>query len=199
MENLFILHLFSQQFEHDAKIVGTRDSLLKLRNALNKLLRNDAGKEEVLGFFVVDGEGFNLKIEKVSNDEALNLPSLPYTETSTVSSDESFDESINNVLASMIGRFQSELFATDEKNLEKYWHFKWNNNASVELNTYEFTEMLEIYNRNCRKWEEHHNGISCVVERVRDKYLMPKIHEFLAALRTSLTDPSVVSSNSIDR
>ena len=50
---------------------------------------------------------------------------------------------------------------------------------SKEWNLYKFSDALEMYKSRCRRWEEHHNGSSCVVERVRDKYLMPKIKDFL--------------------
>lgn len=35
-----------------------------------------------------------------------------------------------------------------------------------------------MYARSCQRWEEIHNGYVCVVERVRDKYIIPKIKEF---------------------
>lgn len=92
-------------------------------------------------------------------------------------------EDIENALTSMVSRFDAELLATPENELEKRWHFKWDNKASIEWNTYKFSDMLEGYKRSCRRWEEHHNGNCCVVERVRDKYLMPKVREFLAALQ----------------
>lgn len=41
-----------------------------------------------------------------------------------------------------------------------------------------------LYAHFCEKWEEQKNGRCCVVERVRDKYLMPKIKEFLKAIKS---------------
>ena len=73
-----------------------------------------------------------------------------------------------------------KLLGTLEKDLESYWWFKYDRTSSIDWNIYQFSECLESYKRNMRKWEEHHNGTSCVVERVRDKYLMPKIKEFRA-------------------
>jgi hypothetical protein len=43
--------------------------------------------------------------------------------------------------------------------------------------------MLNLYQNKCRRWEEMHNGSSCVVERVRDTYVMPKIREWLAVIK----------------
>lgn len=51
---------------------------------------------------------------------------------------------------------------------------------------YEFFDMLELYKHFCSDWEEMHHGHVCVVERVRDKYLMPKIKEFQAQLKEVL-------------
>jgi hypothetical protein len=62
------------------------------------------------------------------------------------------------------------------------WFFKWDSTKSVEWNTYEFNEMLDMHRQQCRKWEERHGGYICVVERVRDKYLLPRIREFLDIL-----------------
>lgn len=92
-------------------------------------------------------------------------------------------EDIGQVLTSIASRFDEELLSTPECELEKNWHFKWDETASIEWNTYKFSDMLEMFKRTCRRWEEHHNGSGCVVERVRDKYLMPKIRGFLAELQ----------------
>lgn len=62
--------------------------------------------------------------------------------------------------------------------LERFWYFAYDSDRSVEWNIYLFVDMLDLYKRKCRQWEEMHNGSMCVVERVRDKYLRPKITEF---------------------
>ena len=90
---------------------------------------------------------------------------------------------IGDVLTSMARRFDEELLALQEPELEWYWNFQWNEKSSIEWNTYKFSDMLEAYKRQCRRWEEHHNGSCCVVERVRDKYVMPKVREFLDELK----------------
>lgn len=91
-------------------------------------------------------------------------------------------EDVGKVLASMASSFDAELCALPENELESRYHFKWDAAAGIEWNTYKFSDMLEMYKRACRRWEEHHNGGCCVVERVRDKYLMPKVREFLTEL-----------------
>lgn len=91
-------------------------------------------------------------------------------------------EDIEGVLTSFMRRIDEELFAMSDEELSKKWNFKWDDNAGVEWNTYKFSDMLEMYKRSCRRWEEHHNGSFCVVERVREKYIMPKVRAFLTEL-----------------
>jgi hypothetical protein len=91
-------------------------------------------------------------------------------------------EEIGAVLTGLVARADAELYAKQEAELEENWFFKWDEARSVEWNTYLFSDLLEMYKRTCRRWEEKHNGSCCVVERVRDKYVMPKVREFLAEL-----------------
>lgn len=91
-------------------------------------------------------------------------------------------EDIGDVLTALATSFDEDLFAKQEHDLEQYFFWKWDESFSVEWNTYEFYEMLELYNDFCRRWEEHKSGSCCIVERVRDKYLMPKIRYFLSEL-----------------
>lgn len=91
-------------------------------------------------------------------------------------------EQVGEVIRSLGQRLDAELLATPADELEKNWYFRWDEQRSVEWNTYKFSDALEGYKRTCRRWEEHHNGSCCVVERVRDKYVMPKVREFLAEL-----------------
>ena len=90
---------------------------------------------------------------------------------------------IDKVLTSLNQSFSDELFAKKEPELEDYWHFKWDETASTAWNTYQFFSMLELYKSFCQRWEEHHNGSCCIVERVRDKYLIPKIKFFVDVFR----------------
>lgn len=91
-------------------------------------------------------------------------------------------ESIADVLSNIVAKGREDLIATPQSDLEKYWTFQWDSNRSNEWNLYQFTKSLELYKSFIRRWEEHHNGNCCVVERVRDVYLMPKIKAFVDAI-----------------
>lgn len=91
-------------------------------------------------------------------------------------------EQIGDAMTAMAKHFDDDLLALSEENLSAQWYWRWEATRSVEWNTYEFSDALERHKRRCRRWEEHHNGSSCVVERVRDKYLIPRVREFLAAM-----------------
>jgi hypothetical protein len=95
---------------------------------------------------------------------------------------EDFKKNFDETIRAISDKFDKELFEKTQGQLEDYWHFKWNDSESIPINIYEFHGMLELYRKFCRRWEEHHNGSCCVVERVRDKYLMPKIQEFWVEL-----------------
>lgn len=90
------------------------------------------------------------------------------------------DEDIfKKVVEDIYDRSRQEILSTPEEELcSKYWYFTFDASKSPEKNIYHFHKMLSIYQRSLRIWEEHHNGHACVVERVRDKYLMPRIAEF---------------------
>jgi len=94
---------------------------------------------------------------------------------------------IGQVLHGIVAKANEELFATAESDLDReYWHFRWDDSRSADWNLYVFQDRLNLYKSAIRRWEEHFNGCCCVVERVRDKYLMPKIQEFLEALENNL-------------
>lgn len=88
-------------------------------------------------------------------------------------------EQIGEVIAAAVQSADIELLALTETEISGQWHWRWEKDRSAEWNTYKFSDMLEMYKRRCRRWEEHHNGHQCVVERVRDKYLMPRVRVFL--------------------
>ncbi len=90
---------------------------------------------------------------------------------------------IKKVCNSIIISDNKELYKKSQEELEEYWLFEFDINKSDELNLYKFTKMIELYKSYCRRWEEHHNGCVCVVERVRDKYLMSKIKGFIDKLK----------------
>lgn len=91
-------------------------------------------------------------------------------------------EQIGNVLTAIAARADAELMALDEADLAAQWYWRWEEGRGIEWNTYKFSDALEMHKRQCRRWEERHNGSCCVVERVSDKYVMPRVREFLAAL-----------------
>jgi uncharacterized protein YdiU (UPF0061 family) len=97
------------------------------------------------------------------------------------------EKDIGDVLTGFLARSDAELFALSEAELASRWYFKHDPELSVAWNLYQFSDCLSAYRASCRRWEEKHNGHCCVVERVRDKYLMPKIKEFEAVLRNRLS------------
>ncbi len=101
---------------------------------------------------------------------------------------EATKKEIGDVLTGMMSQFNADLFALSEAELETRWYYRYEPEASVAWNIYQFNKCLDLYSSSCRRWEEHHNGICCVVERVRDKYLMPKIKDFEQLLRCILAE-----------
>ena len=93
---------------------------------------------------------------------------------------EDIQKKLTNVITGLSDVLDLEIANMKETDLEKHWYFQYDKNAEAHINLYNFHEMLELYGLTCREWEEKHNGIVCLEERVRDKYLMPKIHEFIA-------------------
>lgn len=93
-------------------------------------------------------------------------------------------EQIGDVLTAIAATADADLMALEEAELAAQWYWRWEEDRSVEWNTYKFSDILEMHKRQCRLWEERHNGSCCVVERVRDKYVMPRVREFLSALAT---------------
>lgn len=93
------------------------------------------------------------------------------------------EEDIGSLLTGMAQAFDAEYDTMTQEDLEAKWFFKYDPQKTLAWNMYQFTDLLDLYKRSCRKWEEKHNGSSCVVERVRDTYLMPKIKEFVEQVR----------------
>lgn len=91
-------------------------------------------------------------------------------------------EQIGDVITGLAASFDADLLALSADEIAAEWYWRWEEGRSVEWNTYKFSDILELHKRRWRRWEEHHNGSCCVVERVRDKYVMPRVREFLAAL-----------------
>lgn len=86
------------------------------------------------------------------------------------------------VIGGIVLRGEDEIRSMKQEDLEKFWCFKYDFSNTREWNTYQFNKLLDLYRKKCRSWEEYHNGVFCVVERVRDTYLMPKIKLFLLDL-----------------
>jgi len=94
-------------------------------------------------------------------------------------------EDVNEVLTRLVDRSDAELMALEEHEMAADWSWRWDGGMNIEWNTYRFSQELETHKWRCRRWEERHNGSCCVVERVRDKYVMPRVREFLEALTKS--------------
>lgn len=92
-------------------------------------------------------------------------------------------EALSGVLDGVVESGNADLRDMSQAGLEGYWFFRWDDNHSLEQNIYKFHDMLKLYGSWCRRWEEMHHGSCCVVERVRDTYLMPKIREFAARIQ----------------
>ena len=97
------------------------------------------------------------------------------------------EEDIGNALTGLLRRVEAEYQTMSEADLEQRWYFRYEPEKSLTWNIYSFHGCLTLYGGSCRRWEEMHNGSCCVVERVRDKYLMPKIKEFERMLRNRLS------------
>jgi hypothetical protein len=94
-------------------------------------------------------------------------------------------QAVATVLQGIVSGYQDELRALSQEDLEKYWFFQYDPSQSHAWNLYQFHSLLDLYRKQCRAWEELHHGPCCVVERVRDRYLMPKITQFLVDLEAS--------------
>ena len=91
------------------------------------------------------------------------------------------NESIADALTSIAERADGALLDLDEAEIAAQWFWRWEDDKSAEWNIYTFSNELERYKRRCRRWEDRKNGSCCVVERVRDKYVMPRVRELLTA------------------
>lgn len=72
-----ILHLFSQLYCHsDAWVVGTMDGLIKLRDALTRVI--DTGEPQVAHTYTSDGEGYCALVIPLTGQQMYDM-ALPYT------------------------------------------------------------------------------------------------------------------------
>lgn len=136
-----------------------------------------------------DKIGFDLK-RAISNSSGKNCVALLVEHLASKAgilgleyerrSKEEMKETLKKTISSLVDSFNKELFEKTQEQLEEHWFFKRDDKKTKERNLYEFYDMLKLYEHHCERWEEHRSGSICIVERVRDKYLMPKIKEFLA-------------------
>lgn len=89
------------------------------------------------------------------------------------------EDDIGNVLDGFVSYINSEFEEMKKEDLESRWFFKFEPEKPLHWNFYKFNDCLDMYRISCRRWEEIHNGSVCVVERVRDEYLIPKIKDFI--------------------
>ncbi len=107
---------------------------------------------------------------------------------STVANETMEDLTVDDIgvaITGMIRAFDAEYKTMTEADLNARFHFKFDPSLPIDRTMYLFYDRLALYAGSCRRWEEMHNGSFCVVERVRDKYIMPKICEFAAQISKS--------------
>lgn len=83
-----ILKVFGAAFWHSSvNIVGSRDALIDLRDAIDEAIKNDTGSAD---FFEVDGEGYKVTVncEDRSLEEWAKLPTHYTDEVATDSTEE---------------------------------------------------------------------------------------------------------------
>jgi hypothetical protein len=97
-------------------------------------------------------------------------------------------DQIKEVAMGLVAACDAELLAMSAEEIAGGWYWSWDESHGIEWNIYKFSDILELHKRRWRRWEEHHNGSVCVVERVRDKYVMPRVRQFLAELITHLSE-----------
>ncbi|MBO9428763.1 hypothetical protein [Sulfitobacter sp. R18_1] len=99
--------------------------------------------------------------------------------------DEVSSSDIKDAMDVLAASIEIEYRHMTEEQVAAKWYFEFDPDKSVEANMYSFSQHIEMYRSSCRRWETMHHGSSCVVERVRDKYLMPKIKEFSRQVLTT--------------
>lgn len=95
------------------------------------------------------------------------------------------EDDIGKAITGLMRSIDAEYQQMSQADLEARWHFEFDPEKSLETNLYLFHDRLALYAGSCRRWEERHNGSCCVVERVRDKYIMPRIRDLAEIIRQS--------------
>lgn len=82
-EQLNILHIYAQGFHHDdAQIAGTRDALIRLRDAIDVVLQTETEDYKITceaDFFTSDGKGYITTVICLPEKVVSNLQP-PYTD-----------------------------------------------------------------------------------------------------------------------
>lgn len=74
------LHIYGQVYNHDhAFIVGNKESLEKLRKAIEAALETGSAVGEASAFSA-DGEGYDIKVYREEDDSYWDKAKLPYTD-----------------------------------------------------------------------------------------------------------------------
>ena len=66
---------------------------------------------------------------------------------------------------------------------EPVFYFSWKDKDIDAKTVYEWLKAMETFRHSAREWEEQERGSVCVVERVRDKYLLEKCQELLDMIK----------------
>lgn len=93
-----------------------------------------------------------------------------------------FKDILSQVTSKIDQDYREEIQVSSEDQIRNKWFFRYEPDLSREQNLYHFFQMMELYNKMVRDWEKMHNGYQLVTERVRDKYLMPRIRDFIKDL-----------------
>lgn len=79
-DRLNCLHIYAQEYGHDqAYVVGEREALIALRDAIDRVLANEEDNKETFEAYAGDGEGFDVIVRCVDNTVFEELM-LPYTD-----------------------------------------------------------------------------------------------------------------------
>ena len=72
-----LLHIYGQRWWHnDAYLVGTRDALTDLRDAITAIL--ESGEPKLVEVFANDGEGYEVSVFVVDEEQMARM-AVPYT------------------------------------------------------------------------------------------------------------------------
>ena len=96
--------------------------------------------------------------------------------------DNKIKAAFGKILPRLIDAMDAQLLTMTPEEIQAHWVWSWQEEASLWWNIYHFADTLELYKEQWRKWEEHHNGTTCVVERVARQYVKPRVDDFMRAM-----------------